>query len=479
MDFIEAEKIAAVMRMAKPNVTVIGVGGAGSNIVSWLKERGISGGKLIAANTDAAHLSITKADRRILMGEKLTHGQGAGGYPQRGAEATRESIGDFQKETQNSNIIFLCAGLGGGTGTGAIEVLSKELARQGRLVIGVVTLPFSSEAYRYDNAKNALKVLRQYCDTVVAIENTKLFKVVENFPEQNDGKTKSEVPKFNSEEANLRIKALNDKTRREIIGILYVNGPTFHTEIAKRVGLKPNELSYHLGLLVDAGYLRHVYSDKRIGKSFSTYSVTELAIGFLDFIGAKAELDFAMKAQQPSVRDEPDSRRTHALEVRTFAVANELAGQFIKGLTETITTASLINIDYADLRAICERKGLASIGVGEGKSSDRVEVAIRRAIAGQLLDIKDVTKSQGVLVHVTGSSDLTLEEVTKAGELVTKSLPPNVRIVWGARVDPSLEGRVKCMVMLTGVESALLAQQEYNFSFGPMKSEAKSGWRKN
>src|SRR5271154_5204123 len=121
MDFIEAEKIAAVMRMAKPNVTVIGVGGAGSNIVSWIKERGIAGGKLIAANTDAAHLSITKADRRILIGEKLTHGQGAGGYPQRGAAATREALEDFQKETQNSNIIFLCAGRGGSALQGAEE----------------------------------------------------------------------------------------------------------------------------------------------------------------------------------------------------------------------------------------------------------------------------------------------------------------------------------------------------------------------
>jgi len=184
MDFIESEKIAAVMRMAKPNVTVIGVGGAGSNIVSWIKERGIAGGKLIAANTDAAHLSITKADRRILMGEKLTHGQGAGGYPQRGAAATRESLEDFQKETQQANIIFLCAGLGGGTGTGGIEVLSKELQRQGRLVIGVCTLPFSVERFRYDNAKNALKVLRQYCDTVVAIDNTKLSKVAGDLPLQ-------------------------------------------------------------------------------------------------------------------------------------------------------------------------------------------------------------------------------------------------------------------------------------------------------
>src|SRR6266852_7966207 len=97
-DFLEAERIEQAMRMARPNVAVVGLGGAGSNIVSWIKQRGVSGGKLIAANTDAAHLSITKADRRILMGEKLMHGQGAGGYPERGALAARDSIAEFAKE---------------------------------------------------------------------------------------------------------------------------------------------------------------------------------------------------------------------------------------------------------------------------------------------------------------------------------------------------------------------------------------------
>ncbi len=342
-DFLESEKIEAVMRMARPNVTVIGVGGAGSNIVSWIKQRGISGGKLIAANTDAAHLSITKADRRILMGEKLMHGQGAGGYPERGALAARDSIQEFQKETQNSNIIFVCAGLGGGTGTGSAGVLARELRRPGRLVIGVVTLPFSVERYRYENAKNGLKALRTDCDTVVAIDNTKLSKVAGDLPLQ-----------------------------------------------------------------------------------------------------------------------------------QALGVANELVGQFVKGITETITTASLINIDYADLRAITERKGLAAIGVGEAKGTDRVETAVRTAIEGQLLDIRDITKSQGVLVHVTGGQDITLEEVTKAGELVTKSLPSKVRIVWGARVDPSLEGHARVMVVLTGVESTFLTQQEYRFSLGALKVGPKN-----
>src|SRR5947199_6920681 len=320
-DFVESEKIEAVMRMARPNVTVIGVGGAGSNIVSWIKQRGISGGKLIAANTDAAHLSITKADRRILMGEKLMHGQGAGGYPERGALAARDSIAEFAKETQNSNIVFICAGLGGGTGTGSAGVLARELRRPGRLVIGVVTLPFSVERYRYESAKNGLKGLRTDCDTVVAIDNTKLSKVAGDLPLQ-----------------------------------------------------------------------------------------------------------------------------------QALGVANELVGQFVKGITETITTASLINIDFADLTAIMEGRGLAAIGVGTAEGMDRIEAATRMALETQLLDIKDTSKATGVLVHVAGGEDITLEEVTRAGELVTRSLPQDVRIIGGARVDPSLRGKARVMMVLTGVE---------------------------
>lgn len=327
--FLEAEKIQAVMKLGQANVSVVGVGGAGSNIVSWIKQRGIAGGKLIAANTDAPHLGITKADRRFLLGEKLTHGQGAGGYPEVGAQAAQESIQELKKEVEHSNIVFVCAGLGGGTGTGAAQVIAKELQNTGALVIGVVTLPFSIERYRYEIAKKGLEKLRDYCDTVVAIDNSKLSKVAGNLPLQ-----------------------------------------------------------------------------------------------------------------------------------QALGVANELVGQFVKGITETITVASLINIDYADLRAIMQRKGLAAIGVGVGRGPDRVESAVRKALDGQLLDIRDPSKSKGVLVHVSGGEDITLEEVTRAGELVTRSLPPMTRIVWGARVDPTMSGDVRVMVVLTGVESTFLAQQQ-------------------
>jgi cell division protein FtsZ len=325
---MEDETLRAAMEMAKPQVSVIGAGGAGSNIVSWIKNKGVYGGKLIAVNTDAAHLGISKADRRILIGPKLTQGRGCGGYPEKGMQATRESIAEITREVQGSNIVFLCAGLGGGTGTGAIQVLAEELKRAtGALVIGVVTLPFAVERYRYSMAKEALQNLQRICDTVVAIDNNRLTRVAGNLPLQ-----------------------------------------------------------------------------------------------------------------------------------QALGVANELVGEFIKGTIETITTASLINIDFADLTAIMEGRGLAAIGVGMADGMDRIEQATRMALDSQLLDIKDMSAAQGALIHVTGGDDITLEEVTRAGELITRSLTKEVRIVWGAKVDHDIKSKARVMIVLTGVESKFGAE---------------------
>ncbi len=327
---MEQETLKAAMELARPSITVIGAGGAGSNIVSWIKDRGITGGKVIAVNTDAAHLSITKADRRILIGSKLCMGRGCGGYPEKGKQATYESLHEIEREVEGSNIIFLCAGLGGGTGTGAIQILAEEVKKfTGALVVGVVTLPFAVERYRFDLAKQALETLRSSCDTVVAIDNNRLTKVAGNLPLQ-----------------------------------------------------------------------------------------------------------------------------------QALGVANELVGEFIRGITETITTASLINIDFADLTAIMENRGLAAIGVGYRDGVDRIEKAVRMALDTQLLDIKDMSGAHGVLVHVSGGDDITLEEVTRAGELVTRSLPHNVRIVWGAKVDKNLNEHARVMVVLTGIESTLGEEQK-------------------
>jgi cell division protein FtsZ len=336
----EQERIEQIARIARPSVLAIGIGGAGCNVLSWVKEKGIAGGKLVSVNTDANHLSVSKADRRILIGEKITKGLGCGGYPKLGEKAMRESMEEVIEEVAGANIIFLVAGMGGGTGTGGICVLAEELRKKyaggPQLIIGVATLPFQIETARMEIAREGLQRLQLACDTVVLIDNNRLIKVAGNLP------------------------------FREALG-----------------------------------------------------------------------------------------------------VANTMVGKFIKGITETITTASLINLDYADLRAIMRGGGLASLGVGEGKGENRVEHAVERALSGRLLDVEDVTKARGLLIHVSGGEDMTLHEVYGAGELVKRSIPPDAKVIWGARVDKELEGTASVMTVLTGVESAFLRRPRKRF--GPFK----------
>lgn len=327
------ERIEEIARVSKPQVMAVGIGGAGCNVISWIKEKGIAGGKLVSVNTDANHLSVCKADTRILIGEKITQGLGCGGYPKLGERAMKENMGEVFEEISGGNIIFLVAGMGGGTGTGGVCALAHELRRQfpeesPHLIIGVVTLPFDIETARMEVAKEAVQRLQMSADQVVMIDNNRLIQVAGSLP-------------------------------------------------------------------------------------------------FADALG----------------------------------VANTMVGRFIKGVTETITTASLINIDYADLRAIMKGGGLGSLGIGEGKGEGRVEQAVERAISGRLLDTRigyEKHKARGLLIHVSGGEDVTLHEVHRAGELVKRLIPPEAKTVWGARVDKELKGTATVMTVLTGVESSVI-----------------------
>jgi cell division protein FtsZ len=323
----EQDKIDQYVSMAKPTVAVVGLGGAGSNVITWMKEKGVQGAKIMALNTDAAHLNMTKADRRILIGEKLCQGTGCGGFPTRGEESLKESLYEVMRELEGANLVFLTTGLGGGTGTGATWVLAKTLKDAGILTIGVVTIPFTIESSRMDKARDGLEHLRNECDTVVVIDNDKLRRVAGNLP----------------------IK-------------------------------------------------------------------------------------------------------------QAFSVANELIGSFVKHVTETVTVPNLVNLDFADLKAIMEKGGISAIGIGEAEGQDRVDRAVKMAVDTQLLDIDDIFAAKGALVNVIGGEDLTLEEVARTGEIIGKSLPSSAKMIWGSGIDDAMTGQVRVLVTLTGVECKFLNQ---------------------
>jgi len=325
--------------VGQANIKVIGVGGAGNNMVSWLYKKGIKGAEIIACNTDQQHLNITEADRKFILGADLTRGLGCGGFPEKGAEAANESIGNVKSSLKGADMIFVCAGMGGGTGTGAAPVVAQVSKDTGAIVIGTVTMPFSIERARIDKAEYGLKELRKVSDTVIVIDNNRLVQIAGNLPIQ-----------------------------------------------------------------------------------------------------------------------------------QAFAVANELVSTMIKGIVETIAVPSLVNLDYADVKAIMTNGGVAAIGVGASDTNNRVEEAVKGALSNPLLDI-NYEGATGALIHVSGGPDLTLDEINKVGEMVTESLDDDANVIWGARVSDDMKGRVTVMTIITGVQSPwILGKTDYRMPASQKKS---------
>ncbi|MBR9677080.1 cell division protein FtsZ [Candidatus Woesearchaeota archaeon] len=190
MDFIVKQAVDAqgqeteTYEVGQANIRVIGVGGAGGNMIHWLYKKGIKGAEILATNTDSQHLNITEADRKFLLGKDVTRGLGCGGFPNKGAEAAQESMGQIKEVLKASDMVFVCAGMGGGTGTGAAPVIAQVAKEMGAIVIGTVTMPFNIERARIDKAEFGLQQLRQVSDTVVVIDNNRLVQIAGNLPVQ-------------------------------------------------------------------------------------------------------------------------------------------------------------------------------------------------------------------------------------------------------------------------------------------------------
>ncbi len=189
MDFIVEKALKTAESVQTPetmqaNIKVVGAGGAGNNMVNWLYKKGVKGAEVIAINTDQQHLNIIEADKKFLIGKDVTRGLGCGGYPQKGAEAANESIQEIKEALKGSDMVFVCAGMGGGTGTGSAPVIAKVAKENGAIVIGTVTMPFKIERARVDKAEFGLQQLREVSDTVIVIDNNRLVQIAGNLPIQ-------------------------------------------------------------------------------------------------------------------------------------------------------------------------------------------------------------------------------------------------------------------------------------------------------
>jgi len=163
-------------------IKVMGSGGAGCNMINWLYKKGVKGAEIIGCNTDLQHLKLVDADRKFLIGKDITRGLGCGGFPTKGAEAAQESIQEIKDSLKGSDMVFVCAGMGGGTGTGSAPVVAQVAKDTGSIVIGTVTMPFKIERARVDKAEHGLARLRKVCDTVIVIDNNRLVQIAGDLP---------------------------------------------------------------------------------------------------------------------------------------------------------------------------------------------------------------------------------------------------------------------------------------------------------
>ena len=306
------------------NIKVIGVGGGGSNAVNRMINLGLQGVEFIAVNTDAQALLKSLAPKRLQIGDKLTRGLGAGAQPEVGQKAAEESRDDILEALRGADMVFVTAGMGGGTGTGAAPVVAECAREIGALTVAVVTRPFSFEGMkRKRNAESGIANLRQHVDTIITIPNDRLLQVV-------DKKT----------------------------------------------------------------------------------SITQ-----------------------------------------AFLEADDILRQGVKGISDLISEAGLINLDFADVRSIMSNSGTALMGIGEATGENAAVEAAKNAIASPLLETT-IDGARGVLINVTGAEEnLSMFEVNEASTTIQEAVNGQANIIWGAAVDNTMGDTVKVTVVATGFDN--------------------------
>jgi cell division protein FtsZ len=317
----------------KPRITVFGVGGAGGNAVNNMITAGLQGVDFVVANTDAQALTMSKAQRIIQMGTQVTQGLGAGSQPDVGAAAAQEVIDEIRDHLSGANMVFVTAGMGGGTGTGAAPVIARTARDLGILTVGVVTKPFHFEGQRrMRTAEAGINELHKVVDTLLIIPNQNLFRVA------------------------------NEKT-------------TF----------------------ADA-----------------------------------------------------------------FAMADQVLYSGVACITDLMVKEGLINLDFADVRAVMREMGKAMMGTGEATGDKRALTAAEAAIANPLIDDSSMKGARGLLISITGGKDLTLFEVDEAATRIREEVDQDANIIVGATFDETLDGIIRVSVVATGIEQALISRASGN-----------------
>lgn len=305
----------------EPQIVIVGCGGAGGNTITRLHKLGVKGAKTIAINTDKQALDLVEADEKLLIGKTITRGLGAGGFPDVAERCARESSHEIEDLLRGADLVFVTAGMGGGTGTGAAPIVAEIAKKQNAVVTAMVSTPFNVERARLVKADEGLDKLRKKADSVVVLDNNRLLEFVPNLP---------------------------------------IN--------------------------------------------------------------------------------------------QAFSVMDQLIAETVKGISETITLPSLINLDYADMKTIMNAGGLSVMLWGEADLDAGVEAVVKEALNHPLLNV-DYSGANGALVHITGGPNMTLKYVQDVAKELTKDLDNYANVILGARVVPEFENKCRVMAIMTGVQS--------------------------
>jgi cell division protein FtsZ len=315
------DQTAKKLQARNARIKVFGIGGAGLNAVNNMIRSGLEGVEFFAANTDAQALASSTAPNKLTLGDEMTKGLGAGADPDVGYSAAKESVESIRKSLEGADMVFITAGMGGGTGTLGSSVVAEVAKELGCLTVGVVTKPFLFEGKRrMRNADRGIEELRKQVDTLITIPNQRLLSIA--------------------------------------------------------------------------------------------------------------------------------GRNTTLLD--TFRRADDILYQAVKGISDLIIFEGLVNVDFADVRAVMSEMGMAMMGTGESSGENRAIEAAEKAISSPLLEDISIHGARGVLINITASPDVTLQEVNEAAELIHAEAHEDANIIWGMVIDPNLEDRVRVTVIATG-----------------------------
>ena len=323
-------------------IKVVGVGGGGTNAVNRMVEAGVKGVEFIAINTDRQALLMSDADRTVHIGEELTRGLGAGANPEIGAQAAEESRADIRDALAGADMVFVTAGEGGGTGTGAAPVVAEIAMEEiGALTVGVVTKPFGFEGRkRMNQAEEGVALLAQKVDTLIVVPNDRLLQVIE--------------------------------------------------------------------------------------------------------------------------------KRTSMLDA--FRIADDILRQGTQGITDLITIPGLINLDFADVRAIMKDAGSAMMGIGIASGENRAADAAKEAISSKLLE-SSIVGADRILYSITGGSDMSLQEIDEASQIINSAADEDANIIFGTVIDESMGDQIRVTVIATGFDGT---EQQASMDFNAKPSVSQS-----